>query len=59
MFIKSALCKEKDASDDDDVDSEDDAPTKKPSRKYSSESVSAWMRRSSGVISDDHLGSVL
>ncbi len=42
--------------DDGDVSGDDDKSTKmKLSRTYSSENVSAWMRRSSGVISEDHL----
>ena len=42
--------------DDGDVSSDDEKSTKtKMSRTYSSENVSAWMRRSSGVISEDHL----
>ena len=44
-----------DDDDDNDVEVRNDKSTKKVNRTYSSESVSAWMRRSSGVISDDHL----
>jgi len=41
--------------DDDDTLSDTNEGVEKPCRQYSSESVSAWMRRSSGFISDDHL----
>ena len=56
--------KKTDNNDDPDTEEEEnkadkavstDAEKSKVSRKYSSENVSAWMRRSSGVFDEDHL----
>ena len=44
-----------DDDDDNDVEVRTDKSSKRINRTYSSENVSAWMRRSSGVISEDHL----
>ena len=41
--------------DDDDTLSDTNDGVEKSCRQYSSENVSAWMRRSSGFISDDQL----